>query len=54
MKTKCQPIIKIWIDTERKIASFHAVANLKFFSCYSQEQFISYTFTLIEEGFRFM
>lgn len=54
METKCQPIIRIWIDTEQKIASFHALAELNLFCCYSREQFISYSFALIEEGFRFM
>lgn len=54
MEIKCQPTIQIWIDTERKIASFHAVEGLNPFCCYSREQFMSYTFALSEEGFRFM
>ena len=54
METKCQPMIQIWIDTEQKIASFHEVAGLNPFCCYSCEQFMSYTFALTEEGFRFM
>ena len=54
METKCQFMIRIWIDTEQKIASFHALAERNHFSCYSREQFMSYTFSLIEEGFRFM
>lgn len=54
MEIKCQPTIQIWIDTERKIASFHAVEGLNPFCCYSREQFMSYTLALTEEGFRFM
>lgn len=54
METKCQPIIRIWIDEKLKIASFHALAERNHFNCYSREQFMSYAFSLIEEGFRFM
>ena len=54
METKCQPMIQIWIDTEQKIASFHEVAGLNPFCCYSCEQFMSYTLILVEEAFRFM
>mgnify|MGYP001128873806 CR=1 FL=1 len=53
-ETKCQPIIRIWIDMERKIASFHSITEQSHFCCYNREQFMSYTFALIEDGFRFM
>ena len=56
METKCQPISRIWLDTERKIASFHPLADTEqnHFCCYSREQFMIYTFALVENGFRFM
>lgn len=31
MEIKYQPIIRIWIDTEQKIASFHAFAEQNHF-----------------------
>ena len=43
MEAKCQPISRIWLDTEQG-----------HFCCYSREQFMIYTFALIEDGFRFM
>ena len=56
METKCQPISRIWLDAERKIASFHPLADTEqnHFCCYSREQFMIYTFALVENGFRFM
>lgn len=53
-KTECQCAIKIWVDTEQKIASFHALEDQECLCFYRPEHVTAYCFSLIKADFRFM
>lgn len=54
MKTECETIIRVWVNVEQKIVSFHSVDGHDCIYFQKREHFLSYILGLSEQGFRFM